>query len=82
MIVKFNNGDGSWSYYEGIKVNAYPAKEEREADYIRERCFLHGTTEGQPVKRANIIRVDGLDTVVYGKDAYLMNDRGNTIQVI
>lgn len=84
MIAKFKT-DCGWSYHECTKVNTDVNPPDGPEDL--NGCFVFGLgPEDQSLKRAKrayLTTADGkVDRVVYGMEAYLMNDEGHTVQAL
>lgn len=79
MIAKFNTGDG-WSFIECGQVNTLKGSVKID-EHIKKTCLLFGHND--ETKEANRVTLIGKENkglvVLYCKEAYLMNDEGNTI---
>jgi len=90
MIAKFKSGDG-WSFHECVKIDLcrYASINglvpyETFAAGSQSPFFYHGPAEKNPeCKVAHITRKDGtVHTILYAQEAYLLNDKGDTINAI
>jgi len=84
MIAKFNCGNGSWKLMECMEVLTL-GETEKEFEALT-GCYVFipdAKNNLKGVKEVLLTRQNGQsDTVLYGFDAYLMNDQGDTIQAL
>ena len=79
MIAKFNTGNG-WSFIECDQINTLNERVKTDG-HTKEAHLLFGSDDNtEEAKRVTLIGKENKGTVVlYCKEAYLMNDDGNTI---
>lgn len=78
MIVKFYTGSG-WAFHECIKVTTFD-KWAKTAEIGEVGSYIYNANELSELKEIILTLPDGkIEQIFYGHQAYLTNNRGDTI---